>query len=730
MEYNSCDTKHCQIFILYIFRTILRRHNCLKLLLDQLTSSSLTIVSNACGTLLNLSANCLQDQESLRALGAVPMLKHLTQSKHKTIATCSEGALRNLTVASSSSSTTPGSSTRGGGSRQSRERQPSLEARKRRNMMLEINDRLNDEAASDGDSEEGDSQKEEDNGVERNSRNGVQRAMDTLDSLDALGDRLRLNEGSPSSTAARQPLELSKSHAGQAFLKQAVPAQQEGVFLNRNDGFQSDQRIQQSGRDSQGNSFSPYLTDGSQQMSLQAPALGHFPTDSPLSPDVEAFAERDERIMSPSVLHTNDDDERPTDYSARFGDDDDNDVEVVQQQQEEQVGSAEVEDTVRTYCVEGTPYDTPFVTSHAGSMSDLREQPLVVDDRDQRRKEGAFDEAERPYPPPTGGVQANGGTETPMSERPRAFCTEDTPGDFSRADSLSSLDSSEEDRRIYQMSNLNIEDRTAEEKGEAEARHSKETSPMPDSRDGYDKPIQDDLEFRPQTPPGQPPSMVVANPAATSSVASTAPRTVKFNEHETPLMYSRASSIESLNSCDQQSIRTGYSSCDFSRLNSGRVSPSDLPDSPGAITPARRNQSPRRSRTTSERREKTTAPSREVPIPQQHPPPSSLPAPPTSEAPKQQGGSFPQARAAGESGKDFGATETAVSDSNAGPVITFSAEGSVRVFAEEGTPAAFSSKTSLDKDFSTDDEERNDGASAQVQQVQVSTRKYHSKKRT
>lgn len=36
------------------------------------------------------------------------------------------------------------------------------------------------------------------------------------------------------------------------------------------------------------------------------------------------------------------------------------------------------------------------------------------------------------------------------------------------------------------------------------------------------------------------------------------------------------------------SCKDGYSSCDFSRATSGRVSPSDLPDSPGGTPPAQR----------------------------------------------------------------------------------------------------------------------------------------------
>lgn len=38
------------------YRQILRDNNCFEILLEQLKSSSLTIVSNACGTLWNLSA--------------------------------------------------------------------------------------------------------------------------------------------------------------------------------------------------------------------------------------------------------------------------------------------------------------------------------------------------------------------------------------------------------------------------------------------------------------------------------------------------------------------------------------------------------------------------------------------------------------------------------------------------------------------------------------------------
>ncbi|XP_064196991.1 adenomatous polyposis coli protein 2-like [Anguilla rostrata] len=78
------------------YRQVLRDHNCLQILLQHLRSHSLTIVSNACGTLWNLSARSPEDQELLWDLGAVAMLRSLIHSKHKMIAMGSAAALRNL----------------------------------------------------------------------------------------------------------------------------------------------------------------------------------------------------------------------------------------------------------------------------------------------------------------------------------------------------------------------------------------------------------------------------------------------------------------------------------------------------------------------------------------------------------------------------------------------------------------------------------------------------------
>ncbi|EDV53901.1 adenomatous polyposis coli homolog [Drosophila erecta] len=78
------------------YRQILRRFNCLAILLQQLKSESLTVVSNSCGTLWNLSARCPEDQQYLIDHNAIPLLRALISSKNSMIAEGSASALKNL----------------------------------------------------------------------------------------------------------------------------------------------------------------------------------------------------------------------------------------------------------------------------------------------------------------------------------------------------------------------------------------------------------------------------------------------------------------------------------------------------------------------------------------------------------------------------------------------------------------------------------------------------------
>lgn len=61
--------------------------------------------------------------------------------------------------------------------------------------------------------------------------------------------------------------------------------------------------------------------------------------------------------------------DQPTDYSLRYAEDDTDEEE---KQGAEYFPVSGQEDTVKTYCTEGTPYETPFNFSTATSMSDLR----------------------------------------------------------------------------------------------------------------------------------------------------------------------------------------------------------------------------------------------------------------------------------------------------------------------------------------------------------------------
>lgn len=71
-----------------LLRSILRKNNCLEVLLHQLKSPSLTIVSNACGTLWNLSARCHEDQVCL-----LPTLLSIFPKKIKVYSNLSEDSL-------------------------------------------------------------------------------------------------------------------------------------------------------------------------------------------------------------------------------------------------------------------------------------------------------------------------------------------------------------------------------------------------------------------------------------------------------------------------------------------------------------------------------------------------------------------------------------------------------------------------------------------------------------
>lgn len=78
------------------------------------------------------------------------------------------------------------------------------------------------------------------------------------------------------------------------------------------------------------------------------------------------FHDRDSKV---DLFYAETDLDQPTDYSLRYAE---NDTDDEEKRSTEYFPGSEQEDTVKTYCTEGTPYETPFNFSTATSMSDLR----------------------------------------------------------------------------------------------------------------------------------------------------------------------------------------------------------------------------------------------------------------------------------------------------------------------------------------------------------------------
>ncbi|CAG2054854.1 unnamed protein product, partial [Timema podura] len=327
--------------------------------------------------------------------------------------------------------------------------------------------------------------------------------------------------------------------------------------------------------------------------------------------------------------------DQPTDYSLKYAEEvdesefDKNGEEEGHEERRFFEGSDPLhEDTLKTYCTEGTPYETPYNFSTATSMSDLRcdstfpqveegkkeedghekktteeyhiekstedntaalrpsescEQPPSDDtsnlDKSTEQKEPQI----KSLPPavshsPTKRLSSGLSSGLMSPEKPVMYCEEGTPGSFSRVSSLSSLNSlpvhhtdTNRGKGAVSVSQEAVQPASEESKEELDGAGSTgETAPAPNEG------LKED-----------------------SRVADREGKVVTFGgaDHyaeETPLMFSRCSSLGSLSSFEQHSIHDDRSSVisDFSRRTSGIVSPSELPDSPTQTVPP----SPRHSK--------------------------------------------------------------------------------------------------------------------------------------
>ncbi|XP_053605794.1 adenomatous polyposis coli protein isoform X2 [Plodia interpunctella] len=602
------------------YRQILRERNCLSVLLQHLKSPSLTVVSNSCGTLWNLSARCPQDQEFLWDHGAVPMLRSLIHSKHKMIAMGSSAALKNLL------NSKPGKTHIISLDTTARSMNlpalPTLGARKQKALEQELDQNL----AETCDNIEPVTSPTTSNREEKNLFTATERQM-------ALNlERHRMSSSSPLMGTLTSQISLSHSAHLASYLS-CSNTLLKGALVSRSSGGSSNNVNRSDSKDSVTSTHSDSVfergmrpgkvpvptprnkdlmkndkTTEVYKMGTKPPKDGpRYPTQPPIPPprstdvrtnytesgyDVdqdscdqpidysrkysETKTAEPETMEKPKTESTKKyskkesptygdyqetDLDQPTDYSLRYA------------EHQSETGSDLSEppgpsDTIKHFATEGTPYETPVIFSTATSMSDLRviakdkktphikENPEIMTHSDEKDTCSIEDPprhdndmaastpqaASRPEKQEVFDTKFSSGMISP--EKPVNYCEEGTPGYFSRVSSLSSVgEPTEEDNLAKKnaMATINVD--PLDEPSAGSSAKDKEGSKA--------------VTFATE-PPTSPPRFV----------------------EETPLMFSRCSSLGSLPDCDQHDDQGSVLS-EFSRLPSGCISPSEIPDSPG-----------------------------------------------------------------------------------------------------------------------------------------------------
>ncbi|XP_049821338.1 adenomatous polyposis coli homolog [Aethina tumida] len=549
-----------QIAVRDDYREILRKHNCLQILIDQLKSPSLTIVSNACGALWNLSAKCAVDQEALWQMGAPAMLRSLNHSKHKMIAMGSTAALKNLLSARPQQSII--SQMDSTALNLDLPVLPTLGARKQKALLQDLDNNLS-ELFSNIEKVSIPTNDFIQKSSHHKSQHDFTTTRSTIDTDDLTNSFVSLNINEPSTSYA---IPQSDSRIPQSYGSTSLPYMTNSIQTRvpstsstfipvvrnnfsdcayENEIDASDQPIDYSQKYSETNVIKaePDETEPDDEDS--------FIYNNKSKSDEESFG-----------IYAETDLDQPTDYSLRYAEDDSDSDQCKKSPKD--VPTAFIHDTVKTYCTEDTPYETPFNFSTATSMSDLRmeEKPVVDNDKStidvpQSKENKNEDEKERCSNEDISGLEnlPKSCDKIPKSEfssgllspeKPINYCEEGTPGYFSRVSSFGSLNSI--------PANETLKDEVKEE--------------------AYMEPEVEEKTVEKQ----------VKN--------STEVKVVKFEQtvnyaEQTPLMFSRSSSLESLGSIEQHSIHDDRSSVvsDLSRLTSGIVSPSELPDSPTQTVP-------------------------------------------------------------------------------------------------------------------------------------------------
>ncbi|XP_042250543.1 adenomatous polyposis coli protein isoform X1 [Thunnus maccoyii] len=581
-------------------RQILREHGCLPTLLQHLKSHSLTIVSNACGTLWNLSARDAKDQEALWELGAVGMLRNLIHSRHKMIAMGSAAALRNLMANrparyKDASVVSPGAGA------------PSLHARKQKALIEELD---------------------------------AQQLSETFDNIDNLSPKAAHRKGRGCNGASGGGGSTTRSYANTPVL--SSPKNGDGSKRTSEEAAYARPVFSPSVRASSDSLNSVTSADGYGNRGKTKPS-----SSEPFYSSDESGANRccvyrkypaDLAHKIRSANHMADDDgaelDTPINYSLKYSDEqlnsgrqspshrggiesDDDDEQDARLRRRNDGGDSAASGG-RMMSVPPSRYVVVTGTSNYGGDS-ASEQPIDYSLKygaDAPRKplfkpeESAAaslppppsSSASKPRPPPP----ANRAVPKSNQEMTQTYCVEDTPICFSRGSSLSSLSSEEE-----------------EEDGDVIGRKRRGGSVIGGGGNDYPTlPVSEKDAHEQQQQRQQKEAESQTATAAAAAVPSTRGRRGHHHHHghthhhhhhhvtssgartpksppeqpyaqETPLMFSRCTSVSSLDSFSTSSIASSVRSSEpCSGVPSGVVSPSDLPDSPGQTMPPSRAKTP------------------------------------------------------------------------------------------------------------------------------------------
>uniref|UniRef100_H3D6T3 APC regulator of WNT signaling pathway n=1 Tax=Tetraodon nigroviridis TaxID=99883 RepID=H3D6T3_TETNG len=557
-------------------RQILREHGCLPTLLQHLKSHSLTIVSNACGTLWNLSARDAKDQETLWELGAVGMLRNLIHSRHKMIAMGSAAALRNLMANrparyKDASVVSPGAGA------------PSLHARKQKALFEELD---------------------------------AQQLSETFDNIDNLSPK-----------AAHRKGRSCNSASGAAATTR--PYTNTPVLSSPKNGDASKRVSEEAGYARTVFAASVRASSDSLNSVTSADGYGNRGKNKPSS---EPFYSSDESGANKccvyrkypadlahkirSANHMADDDgaelDTPINYSLKYSDeqlnsgrqspshrvgmDSDDDEEDGRLRRRRNDGGDPGSSSGRIISVPPPRYVVTAATSNFGG-DPAGEQPI-----DYSLKYSA-DGAHKPLFKPEDSATSSVPTQPPSlaaklrppapagravakanQESTQTYCVEDTPICFSRGSSLSSLSSEEEE--------VDVIERRRGGSGSAGGNNDYPTLPV-SQKDAREQQQRHQKEAESQTAAVTVPS--TRGRRVTSSSGARTPKSPPEPPYaqETPLMFSRCTSVSSLDSFSTSSIASSVRSSEpCSGMPSGVVSPSDLPDSPGQTMPPSRAKTP------------------------------------------------------------------------------------------------------------------------------------------